>query len=139
MKQNIFKKSGKYTIATVEYMGLYTYSLMRRGSGVVVRGSKKSFVPVYNSIVSSYHHIKNKKFKTGLKQAVSKRFTSIEQKIKQLEDKVIYIETHGITLESETSSEQKKQKKVISSDKKQFLQAILNENKFVMGLQNDKE
>ncbi|KPA14284.1 magnetosome protein Mad11 [Candidatus Magnetomorum sp. HK-1] len=135
MKQNVLKQSGKYTIATFEYMGLFTYSLMKRSGIALARGSKISILPAYKATLTTCRYIKDKATGREIKKAYFEKFKSLEEKINFLENKVAFFEKHGIKLKSDSSAEKLKRKKEVGADKKQFLQAILNDNKFVMGLQ----
>jgi len=135
MEQNVFKKSGKYSLATFEYMGLVSFSFFKRSGIAVAKGSKMTFVPAYQAVLKSCRYFKDKVTGRELKKSYYEKFKFLEEKISFLENKVAFFEKHGIKLKSDLSTDKQKQKKEVSADKKQFLQAILNDNKFVMGLQ----
>nr|WCC90930.1 magnetosome protein Mad11 [Desulfobacteraceae bacterium] len=135
MKKNNFKTTGMYTLATFEYMGLLTYSLMKRSGNSVASGSKLMFVPVYQALKTSCLYVKEKATGSERKKVFLQQIKALENKINHLESKVLFLEKHGIKVKHDICNEKPKPKKEISSDKKSFLQAILNDNKFILGIQ----
>ena len=134
MKSNSLKTTGLYTLATFEYMGLYTYSLiMKRGGYSVITGSKWMALPVYNAVKTSCVYMKNKLTQKERKKFFLHQIQLLQNKVSQLENKVANIEKFGVAMQSNSNDVKKIRKKEVGSEKKHFLKAILNDNKMILG------
>ncbi len=123
---NAFNETGKYAYATIEYGGLVSYSMAKRGGGVVVTGIRKVTDPVTAVVSRPFVAIKDK---TGVlfgMRAREERIKSLEDKLGGMEQRLATIEKFGIM---PGQQEKRVKKKVIAEDKRAVLKGILQETK----------
>lgn len=133
-------EAGKYTRAAVEYSGLVSYSVVKKGctasksmflkvAGPTAWAVSRPFVVVKGRTVKVFRKITPKK--EALRD-LEERLTKIENlgplgdlegKLMKIEDRLAYIEKHGVTSISKPAIPKKDKK--ISEDKRFVLQEIL--------------
>jgi hypothetical protein len=142
-----FLATGKYIPETIEYAGLIVYSLVDRGGTATKQCLVKVFQPVGSAAKRPFAFVKGKVFQP-VGSAVSRPFVFVKdkaksifpaqfrydediknllEKIMKVEDRLAYIEKHGMVLKGEAAGE----KKAVSKEKRQLLQVILAENKLL--------
>ena len=118
---NIINETGKYTYATVEYTGLVTFSLIKKGGNAIGRPIMKiaaplgninfrKILPVTNTPISDIAEIRN-----------------LEVKVALMEERLSMLERIGISAPGIAASVKK------SVDKKRLdiLREIVNDNKLL--------
>lgn len=126
---NTFHETGKYTCATVEYAGLLSYSIVKRG-GLLVTGSLQTVAgPVVRAVTRPFGVVWDKTSGIFTDRAQKEKIRGLEEKIAELEQRLLNIEKHGVVLAAADS--QQKKEKDLDEVKRYVLQQILQETKSV--------
>jgi hypothetical protein len=139
--------AGKYIPGTIEYAGRVVSSAADRGGAAAKKCLVKVFQPVGAAAERPFAFVKGKVFQP-VGSAVAKPFVfvkdkaknifpvqirydedikNISEKIMTIEDRLSYIEQHGVVMKGGAEAE----KKAINKEKRQLLQVILAENKLL--------
>jgi hypothetical protein len=139
--------TGKYIPGTIEYAGRAVYSLADRGGTATKKCLVKVFQPVGSAVKRPFAFVKGKVFQP-VGSAVARPFSFVKDKAKSIfsvqvrydediktlmeklmaiEDRLSYIEKHGVVLHGAGAGE----KKALDKQKRQLLQVILAENKLL--------
>lgn len=146
---DVITVTGKYSFASIEYAGRVAYSMVDRG-GTATKTKKylvKFFQPIGSAGGRPFAFVKDKVFQP-VGSAVSRPFVFVKDKAKsifpaqlrydedmknllekvmKIEDRLVYIEKHGVVMKGEAAEE----KKAISKEKSMLLQVVLAENKLL--------
>ncbi len=124
---NAFNETGRYAYATVEYTGLVSLSMVKRGGGGVYTGMRKVTKPVSSVVRRPFVVVKDK---TGIlfgMRAREERIKNLEDRLGGIEQRLATIEKHGIVPAGDMSDQKKKRK--IDEGKRLVLHGILEETK----------
>ncbi len=153
---NSFNEVGKYTCATVEYTGLRSYSLLKRGGTLASSGLRKVTEPVEAAICWPYTFLKKRTVSLFKRKKYHKKIAIITEKIAQIEESLIKtqheeklermtqrlllleerlakIEKYGIVAASQEQT--MKRRKALREDKRMLLKGILEETKALKNLE----
>lgn len=134
-KSDKFHKAVKYTHSTVNYAGLITWSIITRCSNAVKSSTLKAVRPVARNATEPFMAMKIKKQKLfGKKVDVDERIKEIKETILQLEERLAFLEKHGVRIFEEGDFHKKK--KELDEERKGLLNLIVEENKRLRGLLN---
>lgn len=134
-KSDKFHKAVKYTHSTVDYAGLVTWSIITRCSNAVKSSTLKVVRPVARNATEPFMDMKIKKRKLfGKKVDVDERIKEIKETILQLEERLAFLEKHGVRIFKEGDFHKKK--KELDEERKGLLNLIVEENKRLRGLLN---
>lgn len=124
---NTFHETGKYTCATVEYAGLFSYSIAKRGVLFVTGGVRTATRPVAKAVVWPWGVVRNKanSIFSGRKQ--EEKIKGLESRLLELESRLINIEKHGAAPIAEPRAAKKA--KDLEEDKRFVLKSILEDTK----------
>ena len=128
MGRNAFNETGKYTYATVEYAGLLSFSMLRRGGGVVTCGVRKVTRPTAAAICRPYDFIKDKTGSVFSNKKHRENIKSLTEKLARIEERLVKIEKYGVVPGS-AGAEVARKRKGLSDDKRFVLKGILEETK----------
>lgn len=132
---------GRYSLATVEYGGLVSYSVVRRGAIFVTVGVRKVTIPVTTAVCWPFWAIKDRVrslFKskehderiTALEEQLSaldkKKIGEIAIKIMEIEKRLAMMEKNGVVLGSDTVVPKKEKK--LSKGRLDMLSQIVDAN-----------
>ncbi|MEE8399641.1 MAG: hypothetical protein V3S89_11595 [Desulfobacterales bacterium] len=124
---NAFNETGRYAYATVEYTGLVSYNMVKRGGIFAYTGVRKVTDPVAATVVRPFVFVKDK---TGIlfgMKAREERIKELEGKLVSMEQRLASIEKHGIVPAGDASVTKKKKK--VDEGKRLVLQGILEETR----------
>ena len=124
---NTFNYTGKYTFATVEYAGLLSYSIIRRGGILVTCGVRKVTMPVAAAVCWPYDFIKKGTGSLFGGKKYEERITSLTEKLALIEERLAKIEKYGVIAGPEEHVLRKR--KELTEDKRFVLKGILEETK----------
>ncbi len=137
-KSDKFHKAVKYTHSTVNYAGLITWSIITRCSNAVKSSTLKAVRPVARNATEPFMAMKNKKrklFGTKIDEVdIDERIKEIKETILQLEERLAFLEKHGVRIFEEGDFHKKK--KELDEERKGLLNLIVEENKRLRGLLN---
>jgi len=155
-KQNesdTFHEAIKCSHATLEYMGLVSWSIISRSSAAIIDGVQKITETVGRNAAEPFFALKYgigkasskkpyvddkiksieetiKKLEERLafskKPYVDERVKSIEETIKKLEERLAFLEKHGVRISERDYQEKKKE---LDKERKDILSLIVEENK----------
>ena len=124
---NTFNYTGKYTYATVEYAGLLSYSVVKKGGRVVTCGLRKVTVPVAAAICWPYDFIKGRAGSLFGEKRYEEKITSLTEKLALIEERLSKIEKFGLIATPEEYV--KRRREELREDKRFLLKGILEETK----------
>ncbi|MBF0100842.1 MAG: hypothetical protein HQK77_08045 [Desulfobacterales bacterium] len=125
---NTLMKTGKYTLATIEYTGLVSLSYIKRSGSSIKGGFIKTATPIKNAIKSPFMRMKKQSETNSRIKDNILRLETIEKKLDQLNERLVSIEKRGfVTLKEQ--SVLANQKKTLTEDKRLLLKSILEANK----------
>lgn len=128
---NTFHETGKYTCATVEYAGLFSYSVVRRG-GLLVTGSLRTVArPVAKAVTWPIGFVWDKTTGVFTSKKEKEKIRGLEEKVVELEQRLVSLEKYGV-VPAAAASKQKKEKE-LDDDKRIVLQQILEATKAIRG------
>jgi len=136
MEKLFLRNAGNYTLATFEYTGLYTYSIIMRTAIALKNKSIEVYNPVLNSITYLCKNIKEKtkkRFQCKYKKIYQEKIIVFEDKFIKIEQKLNEIEKKGITVQP-PKDVSIKNKKEIKQGMRMILRSIVNENKELRGI-----
>ncbi len=118
---NFIHETGKYTSATVEYTGLVTFSLARKGGNAIMRPFVK--------IVRPLGKINFRKLlpETKIVTTDIAQVRNLEEKVLLLEERLAVLERRGISMPVIATSV----KKAVDKKKLDILREIVNANKLL--------
>ena len=122
-----FNYTGKYTYATVEYAGLLSYSMVKRGGSLATYGVRKVTMPVAAAVCWPYDFIKKGTGSLLGGKKYEKRITSLTEKLALIEERLAKIEKYGVIAGPEEPALRKR--KQLAEDKRFVLKGILEETK----------
>ena len=123
---NTFYETGKYTYATVEYAGLLSFSMLKRGGVFVTAGVQKVTRPAATAICWPYDFIKDKTGSVFSKKGHKENLKSLTEKLARIEERLAKIEKYGVVAAPVAVAAEKKK---LSADKRFVLKGILEETK----------
>ena len=143
-------EAGKYTRATMEYSGLVSYSIVKRGCVTSKRMFLKVARPTAWTVSRPFVVVKGKTVRVFRKitphrealKDLEERLVKIENmegpgdlegKLMKIEDRLAYIEKHGVTRIAKTAVPKKEKK--LSEDKRFVLKEILEDTKALRELE----
>lgn len=124
---NTFNETGKYTCATVEYAGLISYSMIKRGGMVVKVSLRKITVPVTAAICWPFAVVEDKAGVIFRSKEHGEKIKSLEEKFMEIEKRLAFIEEHGVVPGLEPGKKEIR----LDEDRRIVLQAILEANKLL--------
>lgn len=123
---NTFNVTGKYTLATVEYTGLFSYSILKRGGRAANAGIRMVTKPVVTAATWPFGFIKDRTWGIFRSKEHEEMIRGLTEKLAQVEKRLAEIEKYGVAA---TSAVAPGKKKKVSDDKKFLLKGILEETK----------
>lgn len=125
---NTFHETGKHTCATVEYAGLFSYSIFKRSGNLIKDGVWKITTPVKEAIYWPFGIVRERTRVIFSNREHGEKIKSLEKKLVNIEKRLAQIEKHGVTYALEDAAALKKRKK-LREDKRFVLKGILEETK----------
>lgn len=126
---NTFHETGKYTCATVEYAGLFSYSIVKRG-GLFVTGSLRTVArPVARAVTWPIGFAWDNTSGIFTSRKQKEKIRGLEEKLMELEQRLLSIEKHGV-VPAAVASRTKKEKE-LDEDKRFVLRQILHDTKSI--------
>ena len=122
---NTFNVTGKYTLATVEYTGLFSYSILKRGGRAANAGIRMVTKPVVTAATWPFGFIKDRTWGIFRSKEHEEMIRGLTEKLAQVEARLAEIEKYGVA----TAGVAPRTKKKVSDDKKFLLKGILEETK----------
>ena len=122
---NTFNQTGKYTLATVEYTGLFSYSILKRGGRAANEGIKTVTRPVVAVATWPFGFIRDRTYGIFRSKEHEEKIKSLTEKLAQVEKRLAEIEKYGVA----TAGVAPRKQKAVSDDKKFLLKGILDETK----------
>ncbi len=122
---NTFNETGKYTLATVEYTGLFSYNILKRGGRAANTGIRKVTTPVASAVWWPFGFIKDRTYGIFRSKEHEEMIRGLTEKLAQVEERLAEIEKYGVA----TAGVAPRKQKAVSDDKKFFLKGILDETK----------
>jgi len=136
-KQNesdTFHEAIKRSHATLEYMGLVSWSIISRSSTAIIDGVQKITETVERNAAEPFFALKYGIGKAFSKKAyVDEKIKSIEETIKKLEERLAFLEKYGVRISERDYQEKKKE---LDKERKEILSLIVEENKRLRELLN---
>ncbi len=126
---NIFNETGKYTCATVEYAGLVSYSMIKKGGIVEKVSLRKITMPVKAAICWSFAVVGGKAGVIFRSNEHDEKIKSLEEKLMEIEKRLAFIEEHGVVPGLEPGKKEKGLE--VEEERRIVLQAILEANKLL--------
>jgi len=126
-ESDTFYEAVKSIHATVEYMGLVSWSIISRGSTAIIDGVQKITETVTRNACKPFEditHVTRTIF--GKKAYVDEKIKSIEETIKKLEERLAFLEKYGVRISERDYQEKKKE---LDKERKEILSLIVEENK----------
>ena len=128
MGRNAFNETGRYTYATIEYAGLLSFSMLKKGSTVVTDGVRKVTRPTAAAICWPYDFVKDRTVSVFSKKRHRENIKSLTEKLAQIEVRLAKIEKYGVAAPPGGADAARKQKE-LREDKRFVLKGILEETK----------
>ncbi|GAH13491.1 unnamed protein product, partial [marine sediment metagenome] len=127
-RSDTFSEAKKYGYATVEYTGIVIWSIIER-SGAAIKDSTLGMVmPVARNVCKPFVTIKGKMTSiSGDKAYVDEKIGQIVERIRTLEERLAFLEKHGVRLIERPDFAKKK--KELDEERKELLNLIVQENK----------
>jgi hypothetical protein len=120
--------AGKYIPGTIEYAGRVVCSAADRGGAATKKCLVKVFQPVGAAVARPFVFVKDKaKNIFPVQVRYDEDIKNISEKIMTIEERLTYIEKHGVVLKGEAAGE----KKTMSREQNLLLKMILAENKLL--------
>lgn len=127
-KSDRFGEARRYAHATVDYIGLVMVGMIRRSSTAAKDSTMGIVTPIGRNLSRPFVGIKDMASSIFRGKAyVDQRFVSIIERIRMLEERLDFLEKHGIRLAS--GPEYQKKKKELDDERKGLLDLIVEENK----------
>ncbi len=124
---NTFNETGKYTCATVEYAGLISYSMVKKGGTVVKVSLRKITMPVKAAICWPFAVVEDKAGVIFRSKEHEEKIKSLEEKLMEIDKRLAFIERHGMV----SGLEPGKKEKRLDEERRIVLQTILEANKLL--------
>ena len=125
---NTFHATGRYTCATVEYAGLFSYSMLVRSSSRIKDGVVKITTPVVSAVCWPYDFVKIKTSSIFSSKEHAERIKELTEQLAEIEKRLAQIEKYGAISTSDAAAVRKR-KKELRDDKRFVLKGILEETK----------
>jgi len=122
---NTFNETGKYTLATVEYTGLFSYSILKKGGRAANAGISMVTRPVVAAATWPFGFIKDRTYGIFRSKEHEEMIRGLTEKLAQVEKRLAEIEKYGVA----AAGVAPRKRKEVSDDKKFFLKGILEETK----------
>ena len=133
-ESDTFHEAVKGANATLEYIGLVSWSIISRGSIAIIDGVQKITETVTRNACKPFEDITHVTRTIFEKKAyVDKKIKGIEETIKKLEERLAFLEKYGVRI-SERDYQVKKQE--LDKERKELLSLIVEENKRLRNLLN---
>jgi|GEM_PF-1243982 len=136
-KQNesdTFHEAVKGANATLDYIGLVSWSIISRGSTAIIDGVQKITETVTRNVCKPFEDITHVTRATfGKKAYVDEKIKGIEETIKRLEERLAFLEKHGVRIPEKDYQEKKKE---LDKERKDLLSLIVEENKRLRNVLN---
>lgn len=127
----IIQETGKYTCATVEYTGLFSYSLLRRGGQVISDSFWRVGTPAAQGLAWPFTEMANMTFRRwGRRAYLDEKFKSVEDKLVQIAEKLTAMEKRGAVFRE--TGVPKATPRLVDLDKQAFLRQIVEANKALL-------
>ena len=126
---NTFHETGKYTCATVEYAGLFSYSIVKRGGSLATSGAWRVTRPVAKVVTRPFGFVWDKTSGIFTSNKEKEKIRVLEEKLMDLEQRLDALEKDGVVLAAAASQVRKE----LDEDKRLVLQQILQETKSIRG------
>lgn len=127
-KSDRFGEARRYAHATVEYTGLVFWSIISRSSTAIKDSTLGMVMPVAKNACEPFVSIKDKMTTIfGDKAYVDEKIGEIVERIRMLEERLAFLEKHGVRLVERPDFAKKK--KDLDEERKQLLNLIVQENK----------
>jgi hypothetical protein len=133
-ESNTLYEALKRSHATLEYVGLVSWSIISRSSTAIMEGVQKITENVAHNAAESLFALKygiGKAFSN--KAYVDERIKSIEETIKKLEERLAFLEKYGVRISEKDYREKKKE---LDKERREILSLIVEENKRLRELLN---
>jgi hypothetical protein len=124
-----FQETGKYTCATAEYAGLFSYSVVKRGGLLMTDSLRTVTRPVGKAVTWPFGFVWEKTTGVLTSRKQKARIRGLEEKIVELEQRLVHIEKHGVILAGEVY--RPKKDKDLDDDKRIVLKQILQDTKTI--------
>lgn len=123
-----FSEATRYAHATVDYAGLVVWSVISRSSKAIKDSTLAMVMPIARNVCAPFGKIKDKMSAIlGAKGYDDDKITDIIERIRTLEERLIFLEKHGVRLAGEP--EYRTKKKELDEERKGLLDLIVEENK----------
>ena len=127
-RSDTFSEAKKYGHATVEYIGLVMVGMIRRSSTAAKDSTMGIVTPIGRNLSRPFVGIKDMASSIFRGKAyVDQRFVSIVERIRTLEERLAFLEKHGVRLAERPDFAKKK--KELDEERKELLNLIVQENK----------
>lgn len=124
----VFNEAGNYTLATVEYSGLVSCSIVKRSCTASKRMFLRIAKPTAWALSRPFVVVKGKTAKIFTRKVSSKKvLEDLESRLIKIEKRLAHLEKHGAPHLSEAAVFKKVKK--LSEDKRLVLQEIFKETK----------
>jgi len=133
-ESDTFHEAIKRSHATLEYMGLVSWSIISRSSTAIIEGVQKITETVVHNAAEPFFALK-----CGIGKAFSEKayvydkIKGIEETIKRLEERLAFLEKYGVRVSEKDYQEKKKE---LDKERKEILSLIVEENKRLRDLLN---
>jgi len=127
-RSDAFSEARKYAHATVDYTGLVFWSIIEKSSAAIKGSTLGMVMPVARNVCKPFASIKGKMTSIfGDKAYVDENIGQIVEKIRTLEERLAFLEKHGVRLVERPDFAKKK--KELDEERKELLNLIVQENK----------
>ncbi|MBF0343195.1 MAG: hypothetical protein HQL06_03100 [Nitrospirae bacterium] len=131
--KEVLNETWLYSVASVQYTGLLSYSYMRRGMDLIAPSLGYVTAPIGQSlkyVATPVGYVGQwlKKFRTFFKNIDverDKKMEVIEERVRRIEERLANIEKHGIVVSNDTMTIIKKE---VDEYKKALLRGVLQDN-----------
>ena len=133
-ESDTFHEAIKRSHATLEYMGLVSWSIISRSSTAIIAGVQKITETLVHNAAEPFFALKygiGKAFSE--KTYVHDKIKGIEETIKRLEERLAFLEKYGVRVSEKDYQEKKKE---LDKERKEILSLIVEENKRLRDLLN---
>jgi hypothetical protein len=133
-RSDTFHEAIKRSHATLEYMGLVSWSIISRGSTAILDEVQKLAETLGRNASEPLFALKN-----GIERALSKsvnvdeKIKGIEETIKRHEERLAFLEKYGARA---SEGDYREKKKELDNERKEILSLIVEENKRLRDLLN---
>ncbi|MBF0538513.1 MAG: hypothetical protein HQL03_09710, partial [Nitrospirae bacterium] len=119
--KEVLSETWLYSVASVEYTGLVSYSYVRRGMDII--GHSLGYVA--GPFVHTGQWFKNLRPLCKKKVERDERLMAIQERVRKIEERLANIERHGIVVSNDTMTIIKKE---VDEYKKTLLRGVLQDN-----------